>query len=306
MELKWLEDFLALANNKNFSKAAKTRFVTQPAFSRRIRSLENWLGVSLVDRTRVPTSLTEAGMEFIDQAENIKAQIYAARDKLNSLANEHSAMIVMSQHSLAVSFFPTWLHNIESFVGDALIKVNAGNLHDSLESFLAGTGDFLLCFSTPDVLKQLERNDIESVQVGVDRLIPVSAVNAEGKSVFSTTQSNSLRLLSYPQDSFFGKLITNKCMPLSGSDLKLHKVCENALAEGLKALVDKEYGVAWLPECLVAKELSEGSMVMLGAPLRSIDLAINLYRFKKERSNVASVFWKYVAELYDNGDTYPD
>ena len=300
MELKWLEDFLALANNSSFSKAAETRFVTQPAFSRRIRSLENWLGVSLVDRTRVPTTLTEAGMEFIEQAESIKAQIYAARDNLNSLASDHAAMSVMSQHSLAVSFLPTWLRNIEPFVGDALIKVQAANLHDSLESFLAGTGDFLLCFSSPDVLEQLERADIENIQVGVDRLVPVTAVNAEGKPLFRTTQSGSLRLLSYPQDSFFGRLIMNKCMPLSDNELKLQKVCENALAEGLKALVDMGYGVAWLPECLVAKELNEGSMAILKTPLRSIDLKINLYRFKQKRSDSADAFWKYVSELYSN------
>ena len=306
MELKWLEDFLALANNSSFSKAAKTRFVTQPAFSRRIRSLENWLGVSLVDRTRVPTSLTKAGIEFIEQAENIKAQIYAARDNLNSLASEHAAMIVMSQHSLAVSFFPTWLHNIEPLVGDALIKVNAGNLHDSLESFLAGTGDFLLCFSSPDVLKQLERDDIENVQVGINRLIPVTTVNANGKPLYKTTQSESLRLLGYPQDSFFGKLVLSKCMPESDSELKLHKVCENALAEGLKALVVKGYGVAWLPECLIAKELTEGSMAILEAPLKSIDLTINFFRFKQESSKEAQILWRYVSELYNSDGASPD
>ncbi|MCT7654667.1 LysR family transcriptional regulator [Oceanimonas sp. NS1] len=44
MELKWLKDFVALNEHGSFSKAAEARFVTQPAFSRRIRSLENWLG----------------------------------------------------------------------------------------------------------------------------------------------------------------------------------------------------------------------------------------------------------------------
>ncbi|WP_315980356.1 LysR family transcriptional regulator [Aliamphritea spongicola] len=44
MELKWLIDFTALVEHGSFSKAAESRFVTQPAFSRRIRSLENWLG----------------------------------------------------------------------------------------------------------------------------------------------------------------------------------------------------------------------------------------------------------------------
>ncbi|NWM05812.1 LysR family transcriptional regulator, partial [Klebsiella quasipneumoniae] len=47
MEIKWLEDFLALANTLNFSKAADERHVTQSAFSRRIKQLEAWLGTTL-------------------------------------------------------------------------------------------------------------------------------------------------------------------------------------------------------------------------------------------------------------------
>ena len=51
METKWLEDFISLAETHNFSRSAALRHVTQPAFSRRIQSLENWLGIDLVDRT---------------------------------------------------------------------------------------------------------------------------------------------------------------------------------------------------------------------------------------------------------------
>ena len=50
MELNWLEDFLALAERRNFSRAAEARHVTQPAFSRRIRALEDWVGTPLVVR----------------------------------------------------------------------------------------------------------------------------------------------------------------------------------------------------------------------------------------------------------------
>jgi DNA-binding transcriptional LysR family regulator len=54
LESKWLEDFSALAATRSFSQAAKRRFVTQPAFSRRIRSLEAALGLTLVNRARTP------------------------------------------------------------------------------------------------------------------------------------------------------------------------------------------------------------------------------------------------------------
>ncbi|GAA0828179.1 MULTISPECIES: LysR family transcriptional regulator [Marinomonas] len=299
MELKWLEDYLALAKNGSFSKAAEARFVTQPAFSRRIRSLENWLGVSLVDRTQYPTTFTEAGSAFLEQAESLTKQIYASRNHLTSLVNDTAEMVVMSQHSLAVSFVPDWLEQIEPFIGDSLIRVNTDNLHDSLESFLAGAGDFLLCFSSPDIFRQLDRDDIETIQITTDRIVPVTAVKPDGHPVYSVTQE-SLRWLTYPKESFLGSLLTPECLSEPGSELTLNKVCENALAEGLKALVAKGYGVAWLPESLVQNELDENRMAVLESPLKSIDLDINIYRFKGKHSDFSERFWHYLSTLYES------
>ena len=51
LNLSWLDDFMALAASGNFSRAAEERHMTQPAFSRRVRALEEWLGVDLFDRS---------------------------------------------------------------------------------------------------------------------------------------------------------------------------------------------------------------------------------------------------------------
>ena len=61
MNLTWLDDFLALAASGNFSRAADERHMTQPAFSRRIRALEEWLGAELFDRSSQPAKLTPTG-----------------------------------------------------------------------------------------------------------------------------------------------------------------------------------------------------------------------------------------------------
>ena len=58
MELKWLDDYIALIETGCFSAAAARRHVSQPAFSRRIQMLEDWLGVTLIDRTRKPLQFT--------------------------------------------------------------------------------------------------------------------------------------------------------------------------------------------------------------------------------------------------------
>ena len=61
MDLIWLEDFLAIAEEGGFSRAAERRHVTQPALSRRIKVLEEWLGTPLIERRSHTLTLTPAG-----------------------------------------------------------------------------------------------------------------------------------------------------------------------------------------------------------------------------------------------------
>jgi len=48
VETAWLADLKALAETLNFSRAAEKRHITQPAFGRRIKSLEDWCGAELL------------------------------------------------------------------------------------------------------------------------------------------------------------------------------------------------------------------------------------------------------------------
>ena len=114
METKWLEDFISLVETNNFSRSAALRHVTQPAFSRRIQSLENWLGTDLVDRTSYPTSLTPAGVVFYEQALEMLAQINGARDMLRSKrAAAQTSIDLAVPHTLSLTFVPKWLTALE-------------------------------------------------------------------------------------------------------------------------------------------------------------------------------------------------
>lgn len=298
MELKWLIDFIALVEHGSFSKAAQARFVTQPAFSRRIRSLENWLGVGLVDRDKYPTTLTPAGEAFVEQARQLISQTYAVRNQMQDMAREREQLVIVAQHALAVSFFPAWMTTLEALTNGALVKVESGNLHDNVEAFLSGNGDFLLCYASEDIFSQLQREDVETLQVGVDRLVPVSAANTAGEPLLPVPEQGTLKVLGHPAQSYFGRLLARECTPHVPAQLKLHLACENALSEALKSLVLSGYGIAWLPLSLIRRELEQGQLVQLDEPLRSLDLSIRLYRLRRPACHAADQFWHYLQELY--------
>jgi len=90
MELQWIEDFLTLAECGSFSRAAEQRNVTQPAFSRRIRSLEHWVGTELIDRSSHHIKLTPAGQTFMPAAAGVKRRLLDARDVAKSIGQAAS------------------------------------------------------------------------------------------------------------------------------------------------------------------------------------------------------------------------
>src|SRR5690242_20211898 len=93
MNLIWLEDFLALAATGNFSRAAEDRHSSQPAFSRRIRALEEWVGADLCDRTSQPAKLTPAGETLRDMAEDLLARVARVPGEVKRAAEASSVTL---------------------------------------------------------------------------------------------------------------------------------------------------------------------------------------------------------------------
>ena len=134
METKWLEDFVSLAETRSFSRSAQLRHVTQPAFSRRIQSLEAWAGVDLVDRSSYPTRLTEAGQTLYAQAIEILQTLQTTR----ALLRQHTAVAkdvieFAVPHTLAFTFFPTWLSRLRAALGPIKTRLVALNVRDAAD-----------------------------------------------------------------------------------------------------------------------------------------------------------------------------
>lgn len=90
MDVDSLQAFLAVAETGSFSQAAKQIFITQPAVSKRIATLESELGAKLFDRVGRQVRLAPAGVALLPQARSILEEVKEAKRRIATLSGEIS------------------------------------------------------------------------------------------------------------------------------------------------------------------------------------------------------------------------
>ena len=75
IELRHLRYFVAVAEERNFTRAAERLHIAQPPLSRQIQQLEKILGVALIEKGSRPLRLTEAGQFFLAHAKPLLDQV---------------------------------------------------------------------------------------------------------------------------------------------------------------------------------------------------------------------------------------
>ena len=166
METKWLEDFISLAETRSFSRSAQLRHVTQPAFSRRIQSLEAWAGIDLVDRSSYPTRLTPAGETLHAQALEILGSLQATRNMMRS----HTA--AGAGHDRVRGAAHARVHLLPA-LGDGRCAQRFGalksrlialNVHDAVMHLTEGGCDLLLAYHHPSQPLQLDARALRDAE----------------------------------------------------------------------------------------------------------------------------------------------
>ncbi|HSI48768.1 MAG TPA: LysR family transcriptional regulator [Ideonella sp.] len=299
MNFLWLEDFLALAASGNFSRAAEERHMTQPAFSRRVRALEEWLGVVLFDRSTQPATLTEAGEWFRSVAQDLMTRVQGLPDQARSVADASAATLrIAATHALSFSFLPGWLRALEARIegGPRPVQLISDVMQQCEAQMQQGRVQFLLCHAHAQVPSRLEPSQHLHAVVGRDTLLPVSAPASGGRPqhMLDGADSPAVPLLDYSAESGIGRLVhTLRATDLAAAHAQPAMTAH--LATVLKTMALDGRGVAFLPHSLIADELAAGSLVQAGSARWRIEVEIRLYRRAQPLPRAGEAFWRAVA-----------
>lgn len=297
MELTWLEDFLALAELRNFSRAAEARHVTQPAFSRRIQALESWVGTPLVLRTPQGVVLNAAGEYLRERAAALARDLHQMRQgALRAAGREGTALSIAATHALSFTFFPAWIRSLSPLETLGTLNLVSDTMAACERVLLAGDADFLLCHSRRDAPARLPADAFTSLVVGADLLVPVSAPDAAGAARWELpgTPAAPVRLLAYSGASGLGRILAAAQRSFPGA-LSLDAVFTSPLAAALQTMSRQGQGMAWLPRTMATEDLAAGLLVDAGGGRYSVAVEIRLFRPLRRQSETAEAFWAAVS-----------
>jgi DNA-binding transcriptional LysR family regulator len=291
MDHKWLEDFVLLARERSFSKAAQLRHVTQPQFSRRIRALELWAGTDLVNRSGVPLGLTAAGEEFLPVARRVVSSLGDARARIRQSSHDQGWVTLATGRTLSRTAVPGWLAKVKRDVGDFSLRIITGSIHEGATALEQGTADFLLSFSHPRLPLLLDERSFPRVTLGMDELVAVCAARADGKPMHPLpgTARKPVPVLGYAPTLALAHILQDG-LTRDGVDRHTRSIVESDFAESLHEQALQGCGVAWLPRALVSTDLAGGRLVLAEADA-GIPFEICLYRSHPPRNELVDRVW---------------
>ncbi len=301
MDILWLRDFEALVAQKNFSRAAEERNVSQPAFSRRIRALEDAVGVKLIDRQTLPLSLTPAGKVFLSQARIITETYEEAIERCQTVeaAGKNVIRFATSQ-SLYLTHFKNYIAPIAERGG---LDVDLNSTGWAASQFVTALQqrycDVILTYWHPsmDYLAPLEVGNCEYLTLSQDEFLLVSKAGPEGPlHRLGGTNKKPVSLLSYGTVSALHSVV-DYILRQHIDGPKMLVVNRNSLAVSVKAMIMEGFGLGWLPKELCKEELADGRMQVVADEKYSAPLEIRLYRDKENSKPTLVKLWKDMRAL---------
>ena len=174
-----IESFMKLARELNFSRAAESLHITQPALTKRIQSLEETLGQALFVRLHGGLELTESGRVLQRYGAMVEHQ---ESELLGSLVGGGADGQALGGFFRIASFSSALRSVIMPALGVLLranpplacqiFKTEVNELHDWLTD---GKVDFVVS------LAECERMGVENMQIGVERNVLIESVRYQGR-----------------------------------------------------------------------------------------------------------------------------
>jgi len=251
MDIDTLQAFVAVAENHSFSHAAEHLYLTQPAVSKRIATLESELNTRLFDRIGRKVELTESGNALLPRARNILLDVEDSRRAISNLSGKTTGKLsIGTSHHIGLHRLPPVLRNFTKQYPEVELDLHFMDSEEACQAVEHGDlelGIVTLPLHTPD--------DLHAEFIWPDPL----AVVVHKDHILTKRQNLTLVALAkepaiLPTHGTYTREIIEQTIQPEGLDLNI-RLATNYL-ETIKMMVSISLGWSVLPCSMLNNELT--------------------------------------------------
>jgi DNA-binding transcriptional LysR family regulator len=255
MQLKSLKLFCDIVGRRSFSRAAAENGISQSGASQVVNTLEEELGVKLLDRTRRPFVLTPEGEVYYDGCRKLVQQYFALEEQVRTLHAEVAGRVsVASIYSIGLSHMNHFVQSFLKLHPKANVRVQYQHPHRVYELVETDQVDFGLV-SYP--------RSTRAIKATLWREEPMVLVCAPQhplalKERVSLADLHEQEMVAFESDLEIRAEI-DRALSDAGAEVRVTMEFDNT--ETIKRAVEINAGVSLLPEPTVDREVAAGALV---------------------------------------------
>ena len=289
MDIKHLQYFLEVTRSGSFTRAANQLYITQPAISRIIKSLEDELGVPLFIRSWKQLSLTDAGRVLYEHAQIFDQQIEQLKTELDHLFTLEKGHIRIGLPSIINSFFFSELiasfHKEYPEITFQLVEDGSKRIEEKVVNDILDFGVVVLP----------ENHDLFDYYTFVQeelKLVVPAAHHLVHKQIVSLKELEGEEFIMFNQDFALRDRIFNACRE-AGFIPSI--ISETSQLDFIEEMVASNLGVTLLPESTYTELTMDVKEISLSNPKIGWNLAI-IWKQEDHMSQVAREFIRFAKE----------
>lgn len=254
MELQQLRGFYEVAREGSFTRAARNLFLTQPAVSLQVKSLEEELGQRLVERAGRSLRLTTAGEILLGRARTVFGELAAAQEEIEALRQVIRGRVVIGTSDTNCTYvLPGVLAEFRTACPEVAVEVRNKMSSEVGQLVLEDRVDFGLA-TLPLTHRRLRTEALfrrdEALICGAEHRL------ARRRSVrLETVAAEPLLLLEQGSRS---RAALDEAFQRAG--LNPEVAMNLGSIEVIKRFVEEDFGVSVVPRVAVAEEVKEGRL----------------------------------------------
>ncbi|WP_394236961.1 LysR family transcriptional regulator [Niallia oryzisoli] len=287
MDIQHLKYFVEVARQKNFTRASQVLLVSQPSISKMIKSLEDELKVTLLDRSERKIELTDAGAIVYDQAVKILQAFEDVYSSVNELTQVKKGTVKLGlMPTTGVLLFPNVLAGFKKEypqIDIQMVEYNAKQLKYKVEE-----GDIDLGITVLPVNTEL----FETIPLLSEELVVLVdsehwLVKSESVSL-ADLKNESFILLT--EDFALHDVVTQACMQSGFEPIVAYK---SSLWDLIGEMVATKLGISIIPRSMVRFINQDVHAISLSNPHIEWEIVL-VYKKNKYLSFAAREFMEYI------------